>query len=163
MLLSQYFYNKGYVTSWNWFLSGLTTDITFYLSLTTCHLNFIVNFLWKCLISSTTLKIFNIIKKQKMFQLFGPSFKIIIIKINLLSRTLDYFGVDSGIKMFFPTLFFFISKKKKHTTITTNKSVSTSVILPHSLFYVFLIFLFVWSISLRSKYFQAQIILVLLD
>ena len=114
MLLSQYFYNKGYVTSWNWFLSGLTIDITFYLSLTTCHLNFIVNFLWKCLISSTTLKIFNILKKQKNFQHFGPSFKIIIIIIiNLLSRTLDYFGVDSGIKLFFPTLFFFISKKKK--------------------------------------------------
>ena len=116
MLLSQYFYNKGYVTSWNWFLSGLTTDIAFYLSLTTCHLNFIVNFLWKCLISSTTLKIFNILKKQKNFQLFGPSFKIIIIIIiiiiNLLSRTLDYFGVDSGIKLFFPTLFFFISQKK---------------------------------------------------
>ena len=66
MLLSQYFYNKGYVASCNWFLSRLTTNITFYLSLITCHLNFIVKFLWKCRINSVD---------SGKYHYFGPSLK----------------------------------------------------------------------------------------
>ena len=46
-----------------------------------------------------------------MFQLFAPLLKI---KNKPYLQDLDYFDVDNGIKLFFPTLFFFIIKKKKH-------------------------------------------------
>ena len=45
MLLSQYFHCKSLVVSSNWFLFGPTTNITFCLRLTTCHLDFVVKFL----------------------------------------------------------------------------------------------------------------------
>ena len=43
-----------------------------------------------------------------MFQIFAYLLKK---KKNLISRTVAYFAVDSEMKLFFPTLFFFISKK----------------------------------------------------
>ena len=58
MLLSQYFHNKCYMASYNWFLFEPIINFTFYLPLTTYHLNFVIKFLWKyCVL--------NIIKKKK--------------------------------------------------------------------------------------------------
>ena len=40
------------MASCNWFLFGPIINITFYLPLTTCHLDFVINFLWKyCLLN----------------------------------------------------------------------------------------------------------------
>ena len=59
MLLLQYFYNKCYMASYNWFLFRPIINITFYLPLTTYHLDFVIKFLWKyCVL--------NIIKKKKV-------------------------------------------------------------------------------------------------
>ena len=60
MLLLQYLYNKFYMASCNWLLFGPIINITFYLPLTTCHLDFVIKFLWMyCVL--------NIIKKKFYF------------------------------------------------------------------------------------------------
>ena len=124
----------------------LTPQLTslFYLPLTTCHLDFVMRFFWKCCISNTTRKIFNFIKKKKKISTF----------CTLVEKKLTF---SSGLWLTLPltaewsyfSLHFSSSSTKNYTTVTTNKSISTSKILfPHSLFYVSLIFLFVWSCGL---------------
>ena len=56
MLLSQYFHNKCYMASCNWFLFGSIINITFYLPLTTYHLNFVIKFLCKYCVLNIILK-----------------------------------------------------------------------------------------------------------
>ena len=102
MLLSQYFHNKCYMTSCNWFLFGPVIYITFYLSLINCQLDFVIKFLWKYCVS-------NIIKKKVSF--FLLCLKYIYIYIYILCRTLAYFIVDRKIKLFFHAHFFSVSKK----------------------------------------------------
>ena len=112
MLLLQYFYNKGYVACCNWFLFSPTIDITFLPTFNNLPPRFCCEIFWKCFVSNTTCKIFNFIKKKKKsFNLLHLSWKK---KINLLSRTLAYFAIDSGMELFFPALFFFINKKLHH-------------------------------------------------
>ena len=100
ILLSQYFHNKSYMASCNWFLFGLTINITFYLPLTTCHIHFIIKFVWKyCVlifIKNNVLGFCSFVQKKKK---------------KLISKTLAYFTADSKMKLFFPILFVFISKK----------------------------------------------------
>ena len=92
-----------------YFLSGPIADnIFFNLSLTTCHLDFVMEFLRKCCVGRTTLKLINFIRNKQIFQNFAYLLKIYI---NILSEILAYFTVDSGMKLFFVALFFFISKK----------------------------------------------------
>ena len=69
-----------------------------------------------------------------------------------MSKALAYFGISNGMKLFFPTLFFFTSKKlhiqyNQHICIYIHVSF---LILSISLspFYIFLVFLSVWSSSL---------------
>ena len=114
----------------NLFLSRPTTDITFLPTFNNLSPKFCCEICVKCHVSSTTLKIFNFIKKKKNVSTFCSFIKN--KKQNLIFRTLDYFDVDNGIKLFFPTLFFFIikkKKKKKNTTVTINESISKFVIL----------------------------------
>ena len=73
---------------------------------------------------------------------------------NLISRTLAHFSIDSGMKLFFPTLFLFISKKLHHLYhqhifiyICDSCFIVSKFFSP---FYVFLVFLFVLSNSLIS-------------
>ena len=99
MLLSQYFHNKCYMASCNWFLFGPIINIIFYLPLTTCHLDFVIIFLWKyCVL--------NIIKKKSF--IFAPLLKIYVY---ILCKTLVYFTFDNKMKLFFHALFFSIRKK----------------------------------------------------
>ena len=137
MLFSQYFHNKCYMTSFNWFLFGPVIYITFYLPLITCQLDFVIKFLWKyCVL--------NIIKKK--FHFFLICLKYIYIYI--LYRTLTYFTIDSKIKLFFHANFFSISKKLHYCNnhyISIYICDSFPFSLSLSLFCIFLDFLFIWS------------------
>ena len=98
MLLSQYFHNKCYMTSCNWFLFEPVIYIIFYLSLINCQLDFVIKVLWKyCALNFFFLSF-----------IFSSFFKIYMY---ILCRTLAYLIVESKIKLFFHALFFSISKK----------------------------------------------------
>ena len=100
------------------------TSLFFYLSLTTCHLDFVVEFLWKYCVGSTTIKIFNFIRKKKMFQNFAY-----LLKINKSSlRDFDLLCHWQQNEAIFPYTFL-VHKQKNYITVATNRSVSTSVIL----------------------------------
>ena len=137
MLLSQYFHNKCYMASCNWFLFGLIINITFYLPLTTCHLHFVINFLWK-------FCVLNIIKKKSFS--FAPLLKIYMY---ILCGTLAYFTVDSKMKLFFHALFFL--HKQKITLLLQPIYLYLHLwffpilFISFSLFCIFLVFLFIWS------------------
>ena len=95
ILLSQYFYNKWYMASYNWFLFGPIINIIFYLSLTTYNINFVIKFVWKyCVL--------NIIKKKSF--IFAPLLNIYIY-IYIYSL-LTYFTLHLW---FFPILFISLS------------------------------------------------------
>ena len=99
------------LTNFYWFHLNSSLILIFYLPLTTCHLDFVVRFFWKCCVTNTTRKIFNFIKKKKKcFNLLHLSWK----KINHLFRTLAYFAIDNEMELFFPAFFFFINKKLHH-------------------------------------------------
>ena len=124
------------MASCNWFLFGPIINITFYLPLTTCHLDFVINFLWKyCVLN---------------FIFFKKSFQILLLHL----KKNKYSFQDSGLlycwqlKLFFHALFFSISKKlhycyNQYISIYICDSFPFSLSL--SLFCIFLDFLFIWS------------------
>ena len=71
----------------------------FYLSLITCHLDFVVNFFfifYFLVLVALLLKYFNFLRKEKkMFQIFSHLLKKKIKKTKKLSKPLVYFGIDS--------------------------------------------------------------------
>ena len=137
ILLSQYFHNKSYMASCNWFLFELTINITFYLPLTTCHIHFIIKFLWKyCVL------IF--IKNNVLgFCPFVPKKK----KIDLQDSGLLYCWQQNE-AIFSYT--FCLHKQKitlllQPTNIYLHMWFFLILLISLSLFYIFLVFLFSWS------------------
>ena len=135
----------------NLFLSGPTTDITFLPTFNNLSPKFCCEICVKCHVSSTTLKIFNFIKKKKMFQLFAPLLKIKNKPYLQDSRLLWRWQWN---KVVFSYTFLFHHQKKKKTPPLQSMNLylnlwffhhSLSLSLSLSLFYVFLVFLFVWS------------------
>ena len=93
ILLSQYFHNNN---MWQVvFGFHLDSQLISFFYLTTGNLDFFVEFL-ESIVSIP--KFCSFIKKKKR-------------KKNILSGSLAYFALNSGMKLFFLTLFFFISKK----------------------------------------------------
>ena len=113
-----------------------------------------MEFLWKFCVSSTTLKIFYFARKKKIFQNFAHSLKKIYI--NIISGILPYFAVDSGMKLFFVTLLFFISKKMTPLLQSTNIYIYIYIYIYNS-FFIFSILLspFLYFLSF-SFYLQFQ-------
>ena len=101
ILLSQYFYNKWYMASYNWFLFGPIINIIFYLSLTTYNINFVIKFVWKyCVL--------NIIEKKSF--IFAPLLNIYIYIYIFFADLLYFTFVILSHSLYLPfSLLYFLS------------------------------------------------------